>query len=437
MRLIRLLKKEIAREAAEWVARDIISRSQAEQICALYGVDLSHADGRAFAYRVLVVLGYLFMGLALIILIGANWDEIPRFARMTGLIAATMAVQGFALWRYQSGHTAAAGGLFLLGNLFFGASIILIAQIYHLGEHMPDGVFWWALGCLPLAVTLKNPWIMLQSLLLALVWFFLEVGEGFYPGLFLVFILAAVIVLYHGRVSILLFLATAVSIGLWIEYSLAWYWHSEQYFDFYPEHVVVTVALSVFTYVLGHWLAQRQSSRAGDYGAVLLLWTLRFGLIALLIMSFEAFWRALLEVEWQYLTSASLISAGILLAAVALACPAQRLVQVSAAIGFCGVCLTVVMFYRHDDSAVLLQILTNLVLICVGAWLIVRGIDAGISHYFFLGVAIILITALLRYIDLIGDYLGGAALFMLFALVLLGAAKYWKHHRSGALQREG
>ena len=34
-------------------------------------------------------------------------------------------------------------GLFFLGNLFYGASIILVAQIYHLGEHMPDGVFWW------------------------------------------------------------------------------------------------------------------------------------------------------------------------------------------------------------------------------------------------------------------------------------------------------
>ena len=39
-----------------------------------------------------------------------------------------------------------ATGLFFLGNIFYGASIILIAQIYHLGEYMPDGVFWWDTG---------------------------------------------------------------------------------------------------------------------------------------------------------------------------------------------------------------------------------------------------------------------------------------------------
>lgn len=65
-------------------------------------------------------------------------------------------------------------------------------------------------------------------------------------------------------------------------------------------------------------------------------------------------------------------------------------------------------------------------LIAVGIWLIIRGIHSGISHYFFLGVTAILLTAFMRYIDLIGDYIGGAVLFMVFAVLLLGAAKYWK-----------
>ena len=72
--------------------------------------------------------------------------------------------------QYRSGRTSPAVGLFILGNLFYGASIILIAQIYHLGEHMPDGVFWWALGSLPFAVLLCNTWLTLFSGLLALLW---------------------------------------------------------------------------------------------------------------------------------------------------------------------------------------------------------------------------------------------------------------------------
>ena len=69
---------------------------------------------------------------------------------------------------------------------------------------------------------------------------------------------------------------------------------------------------------------------------------------------------------------------------------------------------------------------TNLLLMGTGVWLIVRGINNRISHYFFLGVATILVTALLRYVDLIGDYVGGALLFLVFAALLLGAARYWK-----------
>ena len=68
----------------------------------------------------------------------------------------------------------------------------------------------------------------------------------------------------------------------------------------------------------------------------------------------------------------------------------------------------------------------NIVLVVAGVWLIISGISKGISHYFFLGVASILVTALLRYADLIGDYIGGALLFMFFAVLLLGAARFWK-----------
>ena len=152
MRLIRLLKNDIAREAEEWVDDKIITQEQAENICTRYDVDYHHVKNHSIGYSVLVGLGYLFIGLALITLLSANWDDISRELRMFGLIAIAIGVQGISLRQYLKGnHTSATNG-FLLGNMFFGAAIILIAQIYHLGEHMPDGIFWWALGCLPFAL---------------------------------------------------------------------------------------------------------------------------------------------------------------------------------------------------------------------------------------------------------------------------------------------
>lgn len=430
MRLIRLLKRDIAREAAEWVEDDLISERQAEQICQRYDIDYHQTKNRSFTYSILVGLAFLFVGLSVITLLGGNWDDIPRAVRMWGLIGLTMATQGFALRKYLSGNHTGATGLFLLGNLFFGASIILIAQIYHLGEHMPDGVFWWALGCLPIGIILSSPWVMLQSALLAIIWFFMEADMGFYPTLFPLFILGSLMVLYRGKQSILLFLTTAVSIGCWVEYSLAEYWRDGRHFDFHAEHIVVSTAMFITAYVFSHWLAQRPSSVSKDYGAVLAIWSLRFGLIFMLVMSFREPWRELLRADWDQQLSMLILVAIFSIVSIVLAYRVRKLYSVLCLLPFYLLTLIAVLLSGDSSHAVYFQVSYNLVLIAVGIWLIIRGIHSGISHYFFLGVTAILLTAFMRYVDLIGDYIGGALLFMVFAVLLLGAAKYWKRHQA-------
>ena len=43
-------------------------------------------------------------------------------------------------------------------------------------------------------------------------------------------------------------------------------------------------------------------------------------------------------------------------------------------------------------------------------------------------VVVVMLTGLLRYIDLVGDYIGAAILFAVFAVILLVSARYWKKH---------
>lgn len=436
MRLIRLLKNDLAREAGDWVEEGLISEPQAEQICARYGVDFRQAQQRTFGYKVLVGLGYLFIGLSVITLLGANWEEIPRALRMWGLITLTLATQGLALWHYSANDRNAGVGLFLLGNLFFGASIILIAQIYHLGEYMPDGIFWWALGCLPFALLTRNPWLALQANLLALIWFFLQVNHGFYPALMPLFILASVAVLWKGHQSIVLLLVVLGSIGFWVEYSLAAAWREEDEFfrfDLQAENLAVAVALFILLYAFGQWLALRPSSVARDYAAVISVWCLRFALIMMLVMSFAEPWEELLKADWDHQLSMGLVIVLLSGLALLLALRAGRELGCSLLLGVFWVALASVILSSNKEHAVVFQIATNFALVGSGIWLIVQGISRGISHYFFLGVATILVTALLRYFDLIGNYVGGAVIFILFAALLLSAARYWKWYQS----REG
>ena len=429
MRLIRLLKNDLAREAAAWVDEEIIDPQQAQAICQRYGADFEQARNSSFAYNILISLGFLFVGVALIILIGANWQEIPRGVRMWGLISLTVSTQLLAVRQYLSNEPPPIG-LFLLGNLFFGASIILIAQVYHLGEHMPDGIFWWALGSLPFAVLTRSPWLTLFSLVLGIIWFFVEAGMHFNPVLFPLFILAAIWVLVVGSQSVVLFLTTLFSIGLYLEYNFSEYWNNQHSFDFLIENAVISVGLFILAYAFSYWLRLRGTVKALDYAAVLSVWVLRFALLMLFILSFEEPWRILIKEEWLYLDSLLLLMS--LLAALSLLL-VRNTNRIKAVAGLC-MAYFIILFLLISSSeqaySLYFQVFDNTVLVLTGVGLIMRGIQHGVSHYFFLGVWSILITGFLRYIDLIESYVGGALLFLFFAAILLAAAKYWKHTNS-------
>ena len=445
MRLIRLLKKDLATEISTWVDRELITVDQARSICRLYGVDYDEIRSRATAYRVLVVLGFLFIGLALITVIGANWDAIPRGVRMGGLLALTAGTHAVALRNHLSNRKSLATGLFILGNLFYGASIILIAQIYHLGEHLPDGVFWWALGSLPFAVLLCSPWLTLFSGLLALLWFYLELRTGFLSATFFswVFPLFLAVELYvlvalarsEGRASVLLFLTFVASLALWFETLLATLWMDGRGpLEFSAEHVFVGAALFMVAHAASHWLHARDGPKAKDYGAVLSLWTVRFTLVGMLVLSYDRPWLYMIRSDWNHQVSMWIIVAVLAAAALWGGSKTGKLSALLAPTVLAGGAMiaVVVMATQADPehfsaNATWLQVLDNVALIAAGIWLIVRGTASGVSHYFFLGVAAILLTAFMRYVDLIGDYIGGAVLFLAFAALLLGAARYWKH----------
>ena len=435
MRLIRLLKKDLATEASTWVERELISIDQARSICRLYGVDFDDVRERSTAYRVLVVLGFLFIGLSLITVIGANWEAIPRGVRLAGMIALTAGTHGFALRRYFSAGQSAGAGLFMLGNVFYGASIILIAQVYHLGEHMPDGVFWWAIGSLPFALLLCSPWLTLFSGMLALVWFVLEYSAGFFGMWFPVFIGAEIYVLVRGRPNVPLFLVCVASLLVWIETSLSMLWTEGWIrFDFSPEHFFVSVALFILAYAASHWLHARSEARAKDYGVVLWLWTVRFALLVLFVLSFEGPWIELITSLWEHQPSMWIIVATLLAISLGIGWRTGTLIPILVLCVLCGSAMVAVALTDSRDGVLYFQVLDNVALVAAGIWLIVRGAVGGVSHYFFVGVAVILLTAFTRYVDLIGDYVGGALLFMLLAILLLGSARYWKL-RQGAEKR--
>ena len=88
----------------------------------------------------------------MLLLIGYNWEALSRGAKLAAIFGALAATQGGAFylrfWRQMPRLSEAA---FLLGCLLYGAGIWLVAQVFHLDAHYPDGVWCWTVGLLPFA----------------------------------------------------------------------------------------------------------------------------------------------------------------------------------------------------------------------------------------------------------------------------------------------
>lgn len=170
-------QKWLDRELALWQTEQVVSVQQAELIRNRYeSADEIHERKRSAAVQALFGMAAFLFGLAVLLLIGFNWDHFPREGKLVivlGVIAATHL--GALRIRRHEKHIAVSETISFMGCLFFGAGIWLIAQAFHLEAHYPDGVWWWALGVLPFALCLNSlPLHLLYAALLAL-WGSMEV----------------------------------------------------------------------------------------------------------------------------------------------------------------------------------------------------------------------------------------------------------------------
>lgn len=432
MRLINLLKKELTHEANTWVNEEIITEDQANQILAKYNSSLNDGKNRnSFGYYLLMSLAVLFAGLSLIVIVSANWDEIPRFIRMFGLVTLTLFANVVGLRMLQKDRHRPAVLWLFFGSISYGVSIMLIAQIYHLGEHFPDGIFWWAIGVLPLVIATQSRLLGLLALGLGSIWFGVEASENFFPASYPIFLLVGAWLVLYQKTSKLLYLAVIVGAVSWINLSLSWAYGGFVRYEYFAEQFHISIGMGVLLNGLSWRLMQNQNPVWKEYGLVTHVWLLRAALVTLFIFSFDDVWRDFRLEDYRNIFAGPVFIGVMGLVSFWLARPSGRhasfpILLVSGYFTFAF--LASALIPEVDDY---MAFLTNLVLVIMGISLIRRGIEQVESHYFYTGVSVLLLLAFIRYFDLIGSYLGGASLFFVAALILLGAARYWKKVQGG------
>lgn len=160
MSRITWLKKEIE----SWVKKGIISRDQADQIIEVYPSDSGNR-----LISVLFILGAVLLGAGIILFFASNWQYIPKWAKI-GLVIAPLVLFHLFSQLTSASLPRISAVLSFLGCIMFGSGIWLIAQIYHINAHFPNGILFWILGVLPAAFFLKEELPLGLSALLLGIW---------------------------------------------------------------------------------------------------------------------------------------------------------------------------------------------------------------------------------------------------------------------------
>jgi uncharacterized membrane protein len=181
----RWLRSEIER----WTADELISPEQASRLRERYPAPV---DGPPWGLLVFASAGALVIGLGVILLFAYNWNAIPKFGKLALVFTAVIAAHagGLVLYRKAGWQRRLGEAFSLLGTMLYGAGIWLVAQIYHIDEHYPNGFLLWALGALVLAWVLESiPHGLLATVLIA-IWGGAEVFRFHDPHLWALAILA-------------------------------------------------------------------------------------------------------------------------------------------------------------------------------------------------------------------------------------------------------
>lgn len=158
----------LLRETKKWVSSGIITVDQADQIIKLYP-----AENKNRLIPVLLLLGAILLGTGIILFFASNWQYIPGWGKIS-LVITPLVLFHLASQLTNESFPRLSQVFTLLGCVMFGAGIWLVAQIFHISAHFPNGMLFWLLGVLPVAFILKEELPLGLSALLLASWVLAE-----------------------------------------------------------------------------------------------------------------------------------------------------------------------------------------------------------------------------------------------------------------------
>ncbi|MFZ2961121.1 MAG: DUF2157 domain-containing protein [Candidatus Ozemobacteraceae bacterium] len=280
----------LSRELPRWEARGLIPPDSVQAIEREYRLKELSGESSTLFSRVILGFGGLLIGGGVLAFVAANWEVLPRVGKIALLFATLLGFHGTGFWLWQKrGQERLGRALILAGCLIFGASIGLLAQIFHIQGDTYRGVGAWAIGSLGMALAVQSGAMGFLSLVTSFIWYFgfmESFPRGSAPGL-----LPAVMPIAFG--GIFLPLAVVSASGWLFAFGILAVLFLATFAGFLGNtsaSVLMTpLAVGFFLWAAGLWL--RGGSRGYSYGPL----TRRLGWLTMAItawfFAFRDFWR--------------------------------------------------------------------------------------------------------------------------------------------------
>jgi len=147
--------EQLHRESERWVAEGVVTAEQGEALRARYPLG---ETPRSRAAATLAVIGGITVGVGVIGLVAANWEELSHGLRLALLVLAIVGAYaaGYRLREGRGTQPRIGEALYLVGVLVFGASLFLVGQMYHVEAHDALALLFWAAGATATALVVRS-----------------------------------------------------------------------------------------------------------------------------------------------------------------------------------------------------------------------------------------------------------------------------------------
>ncbi len=150
--------KHLADRVADWAQRGLLTDEQGRRILEYEGARAA-GKGRSWVLYGLLMLGGTVVGIGVISLIAANWEEIPSAAKLCGAFA-VLAVLGWLAYRArEEGRAVRFEVLALLLAMGTLGTIALVGQVYNSGGELFLALAFWLLAIAPLAYSSRRGFV--------------------------------------------------------------------------------------------------------------------------------------------------------------------------------------------------------------------------------------------------------------------------------------